>query len=40
MYDAVAESVLVEEFKVSACAGWQCGIAPTQNDWPDDHLAA
>jgi hypothetical protein len=40
MYDAVAESVLVEELKVSACAGWQCGIAPTQNDWPDDHLAA
>ncbi|MDQ1506281.1 MAG: hypothetical protein QOD57_4008, partial [Actinomycetota bacterium] len=34
MYDAVSESVLVEELKVGAGAGWQCGIAPTQNDWP------
>ena len=39
MYDAVAESVLVEELEVSVRAGWQCGFASTQNDWPDERRA-
>lgn len=34
--DAAADSVLLEEFKVGARVGRQCGIAPSQNDWPDE----
>ena len=36
MDDAVAESVLVEELEIGARVGRQCGVAPTEDDWPDE----
>jgi len=38
MYDAVGESVLVEELEVGAHVGRQCGLAPTEDEWPDEQL--
>src|SRR5918995_6281304 len=38
LYDAVAEAVLVEELEVGAHVGRQCGLAPTEDDWPDEQL--
>jgi hypothetical protein len=34
--DAAAEPVLVDELKIGACDGGQCGIAPSEDDWPDE----
>ena len=34
--DAAAESVLVDELEIGAGVGWQCGVAPTEDDWPDE----
>lgn len=34
--DAAAESVLVDELKIGASVGRQCGLAPTEDDWPDE----
>ena len=36
MDDAAAESVLVDELEIGAGVGWQCGVAPTEDDWPDE----
>ena len=33
---AAAEPVLVDELEIGACAGRQCGVAPTEDDWPDE----
>jgi hypothetical protein len=30
--------VLVEELEFGAHVGRQCGIAPTEDDWPDEQL--
>jgi hypothetical protein len=34
--DAAAESVLVDELEIGVGVGWQCGVAPTEDDWPDE----
>ena len=34
--DAAAESVLVDELEVGARVDRQCGVAPTEDDWPDE----
>lgn len=34
--DAAAESVLLDELKIGARVGRQCGLAPTEHDWPDE----
>src|SRR4051794_16415100 len=36
LYDAVAESVLVEEIEVGAHVGRECGLAATEDHWPDE----
>jgi hypothetical protein len=30
--------VLVEELEAGAHVGQQCGLAPTEDDWPDEQL--
>ena len=39
MYDAVAESALVEELELGAHVGRQRRLAPTGDDGPDEQLA-
>src|SRR5437660_8261429 len=39
VYDAVAESALVEELELGARVGRQRGLAPTEDDGPDEQLA-
>ena len=39
MYDAVAESALVEERELGARVGRQRRVAPTEDDGPDEQLA-
>ena len=39
MYDAVAESALVEERELGARVGQQRRVAPTEDDGPDEQLA-
>ena len=36
MDDTAAESVLVDELKIGARLGRQCGVAPTEDDRPDE----
>ena len=36
MDDAAAEAVLLDELQFDAHLGWQCGSAPTEDDWPDE----
>ena len=39
MYDAVAESALVEELELGARVGRQRRLAPTEDDGPDEQVA-
>jgi hypothetical protein len=36
--DAAGESVLIDELKIGARLGRQCGVAPTKYDWPDKQV--
>lgn len=36
MDDAAAESVLIDECEIDAHGGRQCGVALTEDDWPDE----
>ena len=34
--DATVESLLVDELEIDACVDLQGGVAPTEDDWPDE----
>jgi hypothetical protein len=36
MYDAAAESVIVQELEVDAHVARQCGLSPPEHNWPDE----
>jgi hypothetical protein len=38
VYDTVAESVFVEKLEAGARVGRQRGVAPAEDDWPDEQL--
>ena len=38
--DAAVESVLVDELKIGAVVGRQCGVPPTEDDWPDEQSSS
>jgi hypothetical protein len=39
LYDAVCESVLIEELELGARIGWQRRVASAENHGPDEQLA-
>jgi hypothetical protein len=39
VYDAVAESALVEELELGARVGRQCRLEPTEHNGPDEQVA-